>query len=84
MENYFSNIRNIHIETLLKQLNDIDSTYEDSYNRNINILYFLKVLFDNYDGSNIMKQNMNNNSNITIYTCQNQTNINYYREYQKK
>lgn len=75
MENYFSNIRNIHIETLLKQLNDIDSTYEDSYNRNINILYFLKVLIDNYDGSNIMKQNMNNNSNITIYTCQNQTNI---------
>lgn len=75
MENYFSNIRNIHIETLLKQLNDIDSTYEDSYNRNINILYFLKVLIDNYDGSNIMKQNINNNSNITIYTCQNQTNI---------
>ena len=86
LENYFSNIRDNHIKALRKQLNDIESTYEESYNRNINLLYFLKVLIDNYDGSKIMKHNIINNSNINIYTCQNQTNIeeiiNYYREYQ--
>ena len=82
--NYFKEIKDDHISRLIDLLNQLESSYEKSYNRNKNILVFLEILIDNYDGSIEMKKNILDND-INIYHCKDRKNIDevikYYNEY---
>ena len=55
---YFKEIKDEHISRLIAQMNQLESSYEESYNRNKNMLTFLEILIDNYDGSIEMKKNI--------------------------
>ena len=55
LNTYFQSLKAEHINQLLTIINDIKSSYEESYNRNTNVLSFIKILIDNYDQSNEMR-----------------------------
>ena len=55
LNTYFQSLKAEHINQLLTIINDIESSYEESYNRNTNVLSFIKILIDNYDQSNEMR-----------------------------
>ena len=46
---------------MIRTINTIESSYEESYNRNMSMLSFIKKLIDNYDGSVEMKNNILDN-----------------------
>ena len=81
---YFKEVKDDQITYLLGQINKIKSSYEDSFNRNLNMLSYIKILIDNYDGS-IEKKNSILNNKINIYKCEENVNaddlIKYYNEY---
>ena len=85
---YFIALKEEHINHLLRAINQIESSYEECYNRNKNILKnilsFIQILINNYDGSIEMKNNIMNNK-INIYKCKENANANdiikYYNEY---
>ena len=81
---YFKEIKDEHISRTIAQMNRLESSYEESYNRNKDMLTFLEILIDNYDGSNEMKQTILENE-LKIYQCKDRNNINevikYYNEY---
>ena len=85
LDNYFTSLKENQISQLQHKIDIIKTSYEESYTKNKNILSFLKILIDNYDDSNELKNTIRNNSNIQIYTCYNTKNIkdiiNYYKEY---
>ena len=66
------------------KINSIESSYEDSYNRNKNMLSFLQILIDNYDGSVEMKNSILAHK-INISKCKENANVDdlikYYNEY---
>ena len=84
LNTYFQSLKAEHINQLLTIINDIESSYEESYNRNTNVLSFIQILIDNYDQSNEMR-NAILSSHITIKECDNRNSIKdvikYYREY---
>ena len=53
---YFKEIKEEHISRLIAKINELESSYEESSNRNKNILKCLNILINNYDGSNEMKK----------------------------
>ena len=81
---YFKEIKDKHINRLISMKNQLESSYEESYNRNQDILTFLEILINNYDGSKEMKKNILD-SDINIYHCKDRKNIDevikYYNEY---
>ena len=81
---YFKEIKDDHISRLIDLLNQLESSYEKSYNRNKDILTFIQILIENYDGSIEMEKNILNN-NINIYQCKDSKNIDevikYFNEY---
>ena len=81
---YFKTLKNHYINQLNSQINEIESSYEDSYNRNMNMLSFIKLLIDNYDGTIEMKETIMK-STINIYQCKENVNVDdvikYYNEY---
>ena len=81
---YFKELKDEHINRLISMKNQLESSYEKSYNRNKDILTFLEILIDNYDGSKEMKKNILKND-INIYHCKDRKNIDevikYYNEY---
>lgn len=85
LDNYFTSLKEKQISQLRHKIDIIQTSYEESYTKNKNILTFLKILIDNYDDSNELKNTILNNSNIQIYTCDNTKNIKdiirYYKEY---
>ena len=46
--NYFTKIKNYHTSLLQKQITEIESAYEDCYNRNKNILQLIEILSSNF------------------------------------
>ena len=84
LSTYFKSLKNVHISQLIKVINKVESSYEGSYKRNMNMLAFIKILIDNYDGSVEMKNNILENK-INIYQCPENSNvndlINYFGEY---
>ena len=46
--NYFTTIKNYHTSLLQKQINEIESAYEDCYNRNKKILQLIEILSTNF------------------------------------
>ena len=72
------------INNYLKQINELESAYEESYNRNMNMLSFIQILINNYDESVEMRNCILNNC-IKIEQCKDNKNINelikYYNGY---
>ena len=81
---YFTTIKKENINRLIAQINELESSYEKSYNRNKDILTFLEILINNYDGSNEMRKNILD-YDINIYQFKDRKNINevieYFNEY---
>ena len=81
---YFRTLKDKSILYLLSLINKIESSYEESYNRNKNLLSFIQILINNYDGSNEMKKNIIRNK-IYIYHFEEKLNqnelITYYNRY---
>ena len=75
LNTYFKSIKNYHINQLLMQINQIESAYENSYERNNNILSLLRLLYANYQKS----------AKIYLYKCDNSMNLNsvltFYKDY---
>ena len=82
---YFNELKIIAVNQLLNQIKELESSYEESYNRNKEMLSLLQILIKNYDGSQEMKSNIITNSNINIYKCVLNNRINtviqYYNDY---
>ena len=85
LNNYFQSVKTELISQLASLINEIELSYNESYNRNKNVLTFIQLLIDNYDGSKEMKSNIQNYKSFNIYKCRNTKSINevikYYNEY---
>ena len=81
---YFNTVKSYNINLLLSLINSIESSYEESYNRNMSMLSSLQILLDNYDGT-IEKKNNILDHKINIYKCEENADIEelirYYNEY---
>ena len=81
---YFRTLKECYINQLKSSINKIESSYEESFKRNMNMLSFIQILIYNYDGSIEMKNNIMNKE-INIYKCEENPNaddlIKYYNEY---
>ena len=64
----FITYKNELINNYLKQINELESAYEESYNRNMNMLSFIQILINNYDESIEMKNSILSN-NIKTAEC---------------
>ena len=74
----FITYKNELINGYIKQINELESAYEESYNRNMNMLSYIQTLIDNYDESVEMKNSILNNC-IKIEQCKdNNYNISIY------
>lgn len=84
INSYFKSIKDYHTTKLLSQIKEIESSYENSYNKNKSILTLLELLIQNYDGSEVMKHNILN-TKLTIYNCNYSNNLNevikYFNEF---
>ena len=80
----FITYKNELINENLKQINELESEYEESYNRNMNMLLYIQTLINNYDESVEMRNCILNNC-IKIEQCKDNKNIDelikYYNEY---
>ena len=80
----FITYKNELINEYIKQINELESAYEESYNRNINMLSFIQILINNYDESVEMRNCILNNY-FKIFQCKKNKNINelikYYNKY---
>ena len=47
----FNTYKDELINEYLKQINELESAYEESYNRNMNMLLYIQILINNYDES---------------------------------
>ena len=45
----FNTYKDELINNYLKQINELESAYEESYNRNMNMLSYIQTLINNYD-----------------------------------
>ena len=64
----FNTYKNELINEYIKQINELESAYEESYNRNMNMLSFIQILINNYDESIEMKNSiLSNNINYLQY-----------------
>ena len=80
----FNTYKDELINNYLKQINELKSAYEKSYNRNMNMLLYIQQLINNYDESVEMRNCILNNC-IKIEQCKDNKNINelikYYNKY---
>ena len=81
---YFTFLKNNKISQLTETINRIESSYEESIQRNNNILFLMQILITNYDGSNEMKVDLSSNV-INISECKERNSvdgvINYFKNY---
>ena len=81
LNSYFKSLKNKHISHLIETINEIESAYDQSYHRNVNILQFIELLIDNYEES----KDIILNNKINVYQCDNPNNISnvirYYNQY---
>ena len=67
LDNYFLRIKQNSIAFLINQINQIESSYELSFQSNNSILSLLGLIINNYkEGNTVMYNNIINNSNIYI------------------
>ena len=55
---YFREIKDGHINRFIDLMSKLKTTYEESYNRYKDMLSFIQILINNYDGSKEMKKNI--------------------------
>ena len=79
---YYMEIKNEHISRLNKLKKKLESSYKESNKRNKNILSFMQLLIDNYDGTNEMKNNIVEYC-IKLYQCKDSKNIDEVIKYYK-
>ena len=81
---YFTILKNKHVNKLLTAINELESSYEKSVNRNTLVLSFIQQLLMNYDYSIEMKMSIEDNT-INVYKCDDDKGINevikYFNEY---
>ena len=81
---YFTTLKNKHVNKLLTVINELESSYEKSVNRNTLVLSFIQQLLMNYDYSIEMKMSIEDNT-INVYKCDDDKGINevikYFNEY---
>ena len=81
---YFTILKNKHVNKLLTVINELESSYEKSVNRNTLVLSFIQQLLMNYDYSIEMKMSIEDNT-INVYKCDDDKGINevikYFNEY---
>ena len=60
LNEYFLTLKNGMINFLVKQINDVETAYEESYKRNVNTLKLLAILVNSYndDPDPVMKENI--------------------------
>ena len=63
---YFRLVKYNTIERLNSEIEKVQKAYEDSYNLNSDILNLLNTIIANYDGSEVMHENIIKNSDINI------------------
>ena len=63
---HFSRVKCNTIERLRKEIENVQKAYEDSYNINSDILNLLNTIIVNYDGSEVMHENIIKNGDINI------------------
>ena len=68
------------INEYIKQINELESSYEESYKRNMNMLLYIQTLINNYDESVEMRNCILNNC-IKIEQCKDNKNINELIKY---
>ena len=65
-------------------INEVEKSYQESFNRNNKMLTYIQVILDNYDESVVMKEQILSNP-INIYKCKETNNvqnvIHYYTDY---
>ena len=80
----FNTYKDELINEYIKQINELESAYEESYNRNMNMLSYIQILINNYDISYEMRNCILNNC-IKIEQCKDNKNIDelikYYNGY---
>ena len=57
---HFRTVKCNTIERLRKEIENVQKAYEDSYNINSDILNLLNTIIVNYDGSEVMHENIIN------------------------
>ena len=86
LKSYFKTLKEHSINKLLLLINEIESSYEESYKRNINILSLIQILINNYNSSQNMKNNIISNSHFNIYLCNSNPTIQdiiyYYKHFE--
>ena len=83
LNSYFLECKKENIELLRKKIEKVEKAYEDSYNRNCDMLNLLSTIICNYDGkSTTMYDNIIKNSTITISQCEDKSkSIEYFNNY---
>ena len=76
----FNTYKDDLINNYLKQINELESAYEESYNRNMNMLLYIQTLINNYDESVEMRKCILDNC-IKIEQCKDNKNINELIKY---
>ena len=80
---YFKSLKQIHINTIFSKINELESSYEQSYEQCRNVLKLLQAIINNYDGSSTKKDNINEIS-ININKCEDKSVdevIQFFNEY---
>ena len=72
---YFTILKNEHVNRLLTVINELESSYEKSVNRNSIVLSFIQQLLMNYDYSIEMKKSIETFT-INLYKCDDDKGIN--------
>ena len=82
LNEYFTQLKNHYINKLTNQINELESSYEISYNINKDILSLLQILIKNYKCRNSI---INSIQELNFYTCENSATIedviNYLKTY---
>lgn len=82
LNEYFTQLKNHYINKLTNQINELESSYEISYNINKDILSLLQTLIKNYKCRNSI---INSIQELNFYTCENSATIedviNYLKTY---
>ena len=85
LNEYFLTLRNGMINYLVKQINDVETAYEESYKRNVNTLKLVTIFVDNYNDDPVMKDNIIHMNCFNYAKCTLSTEvkevIKFYNEY---
>ena len=85
LNEYFLTLRNGMINYLVKQINDVETAYEESYKRNVNTLKLVTIFVDNYNDDTVMKDNIIHMNCFNYAKCTLSTEvkevIKFYNEY---